>query len=51
MALSEEDEVKARYGNAWSLAQVAHRKYAALRLALALTGVSVATTIAIIVSI
>lgn len=51
MALSEDDEVKALYGNAWSLAQVAHKKYAALRLALALTGLSVAATIAILVAI
>ena len=51
MALSEEDEVKALYGNAWSLAQVAHNKYKALRAALALTGISVIATIAILVSI
>lgn len=48
--LSEDDEVRALHTNAWNLAQVAHRKYAALRIALALTGVSVAGTILILVT-
>lgn len=51
MALSEEDELRALHANAWNLARVAHKKYHALRLALALTALSVVTTIAILVSI
>ncbi len=46
--MDDHDVARALHGNAWSLAQVAHRKYHALRVALAMTGVSIASTILIL---
>ncbi len=48
MALTDEAVAKALYGNAYNLARVAQSKYHALRVALALTGTSIVTTILIL---
>ena len=48
IAMTDAEISRALHGNAWSLAQVAHRKYHALRIALAMTGISIASTILIL---
>jgi len=48
MAMTDDDIAKALYGNAYNLAKVTHNKYHALRIALALTGTSIVTTIVIL---
>jgi hypothetical protein len=48
LALTDDAIAKALYGNAYNLAKVAHNKYHALRVALALTATSIVTTILIL---